>query len=137
MRTRITVLIASLVVTVIGAYASGIDRKTHTDSVLIGQILREGDWRYDLAGNCLRELIRGGAENKTSHLLQILSLTDFDLTKITIKEIKQKPERVRFGFEFNKRDALKTVYWEAECPVDVEERELRKQTTTTRLEPTR
>ena len=98
----------------------------------IGKILKEGDWQLNLANNCLETLFEAGGDSETSQLLQILSLTDFDLKKVTIKELKQDPTRVRFGFEFNKRDALKTVYWEADCPINGPDEELKQQTTAAR-----
>ena len=102
----------------IGADNDKIEPGTHTDSVRIGMILKEGDWRLNLANNCLKRLFRADGGTQTAELLQILSVTDFDLSKVTIREAKQDPGRIRFGFEFTKPDALKTVYWEADCPVN-------------------
>ena len=105
-------------VTLVGAGDGTVTKSTHTDSILIGKVLEDGDWQMNLANDCLRDLFRAGEKNRTSEMLHILALTDFDLTKVTVKEVKQDPSRIRFGFEFNKRKALKTVYWEAECPVN-------------------
>ena len=123
--------------TAVGADNGKIEQGTHTDSVRIGMILKEGDWRLNLANNCLKRLFRADGGNQTSELLQILSVTDFDLSKVTIREVKQDPARIRFGFEFTKPDALKTIYWEADCPVNGKTRAEKTHSTSASVEPTR
>jgi len=100
---------------------SNINPGDQTDAIGIGIILKDGDWRMDLANNCLKELFKADGDGETAHLIRILNLTDFDLSRVSIREVMQDPNRIRFGFEFRKKLDLKTVYWEAECPVQLPE----------------
>lgn len=78
-------------------------------------VLKHGDARMRLADRCLESLFKVEGDGETAEGLRVLNLTDFDLTKVTVRQVT--PERVRFGFEFTKADELKTVYWEADCPL--------------------
>ena len=94
---------------------------THTDAVEIGIILKDGDWRMNLANGCLEETFGAEQDGDTARLLRVLKLTGFALSTVVMKEIKQDPVRIRFGFEFTKPEELKTVYWETDCPVELTE----------------
>ena len=94
---------------------------THTDAVEIGIILKDGDWRMNLANDCLAQTFAAEADADTAKMLRILKLTGFTLSTVEMKDVKQDPVRIRFGFEFTKPLELKTVYWETECAVDMTE----------------
>ena len=92
------------------------------DPVEIAELLNHGDEKMNLADQCLQQLFREEGNGETARLLRILNVTDFELSRITIREIHEEPKRVRFGFEFRKPLDLKTVYWEQDCPVKETER---------------
>ena len=92
---------------------------THTDAVEIGIILKDGDWRMNLANDCLAETFAAEKDADTAKLLRVLELTGFALSTVVMKEVKHDPVRIRFGFEFTKPEELKSVYWETDCPVEM------------------
>ena len=94
---------------------------THTDAVEIGIILRDGDWRMNLANDCLEKTFGAEQDGDTARLIRVLKLTGFTLSTVVMKEVKQDPVRIRFGFEFTKPEELKTVYWETDCAVEMTE----------------
>ena len=94
---------------------------THTDAVEIGIILKDGDWRMNLANDCLAETFAAENDADTAKLLRVLELTGFALSTVVMKEVKQDPVRIRFGFEFTKPEELKSVYWETDCTVEMTE----------------
>ena len=94
---------------------------THTDAVEIGIILKDGDWRMNLANDCLEETFAAEKDSDTAKLIRVLKLTGFTLSTVVMKEVKQDPVRIRFGFEFTKPEELKTVYWETDCAVEMTE----------------
>ena len=123
MRTRITI-VCLMLLSLTSTYAalkndgSRIEPGTHSDPVDIGIILRDGDWRMDLANDCLAETFAVDENSEMARTLRILKLTGFSLSTVVMKEVKQDPVRIRFGFEFTKPQDLKTVYWETDCAVD-------------------
>jgi hypothetical protein len=120
--TILALLVSSTAMTVVLQNdGSHIEPGDHTDAIGIGIILKDGDWRMNLANNCLKDLFRSEGDGETAHLIRILNVTDFDLDRVSIREVLHDPHRIRFGFEFRKKLDLKTVYWEAECPVQLPE----------------
>jgi hypothetical protein len=121
MKTTTVVLILGLATFVAALKNDGsrIALGTHTDAVEIGIILKDGDWRMNLANDCLEETFGAGQDSDTARLLRVLKLTGFSLSTVVMKETKQDPVRIRFGFEFTKPEALKTVYWETDCAVEM------------------
>ncbi len=121
MKTSIVVLILGLATFVAALKNDGsrITPGTHTDAVEIGIILKDGDWRMNLANDCLEETFGADQDSDTARLLRVLKLTGFSLSTVVMKETKQDPVRIRFGFEFTKPEALKTVYWETDCAVEM------------------
>ena len=97
---------------------------THTDAVEIGIILKDGDWRMNLANDCLAETFGAEKDGDTAKLIRVLKLTGFALSTVVMKEVKQDPVRIRFGFEFTKPEELKSVYWETDCAVEMTEDQL-------------
>ena len=121
MRTTIAILALGLAsfTAAIKNDGSSIPPGTHTDPVEIGIILKDGDWRMHLAHDCLTSMFRTSGDSETAGMLRILDVTGFSLSKVVMKELKQDPNRIRFGFEFTKPEKLKTVYWEADCPMEL------------------
>ena len=123
MKTTIAVLVLGLATFFAALKNDGsrIAPGTHTDAVEIGIILKDGDWRMNLANDCLEETFGAEKDGDTAKLLRILKLTGFALSTVVMKEVKQDPVRIRFGFEFTKPEELKTVYWETDCSVELTE----------------
>ncbi len=121
MKTTIAVLVLGLATFFAALKNDGsrIAPGTHTDAVEIGIILKDGDWRMNLANDCLEETFGAEKDGDTAKLLRILKVTGFALSTVVMKEVKQDPARIRFGFEFTKPEELKTVYWETDCPVEM------------------
>jgi hypothetical protein len=103
---------------------SQIDPGTHTDAVDIGIVLRDGDARMNLANQCLKRMLRDGSGGDKADLLRVLAITGFSLTKVSAAPLPEDPTRIRFGFEFSHREQVKTIYWEADCPVEIPENEM-------------
>ena len=121
MKTTIAVLVLGLATFFAALKNDGsrIAPGTHTDAVEIGIILKDGDWRMNLANDCLEETFGAEKDGDTAKLLRILKVTGFALSTVVMKEVKQDPARIRFGFEFTKPEELKTVYWETDCPMEM------------------
>lgn len=123
MKTTIAVLVLGLATFFAALKNDGsrIAPGTHTDAIEIGIILKDGDWRMNLANDCLEETFGTETDGDTARLLRVLKLTGFTLSTVVMKEVKQDPVRIRFGFEFTKPEDLKSVYWETDCSVELTE----------------
>jgi hypothetical protein len=75
----------------------------------------------NLANDCLVKTFGAEQDGDTARLIRVLKLTGFTLSTVVMKEVKQDPVRIRFGFEFTKPEELKTVYWETDCAVEMTE----------------
>ncbi len=123
MKTMIVLVVLGLMATSAALKNDGsrIAPGTHTDAVEIGIILKDGDWRMNLANDCLTKTFAAEDDPDTAKLLRVLELTGFALSTVVMKEVKQDPVRIRFGFEFTKPEELKSVYWETDCTVEMTE----------------
>ncbi len=126
MKTTVALLVLGLTATSAMSAAlkndgSRIAPGTLTDAVEIGIILKDGDWRMNLANDCLAETFAAEEDADMARLLRVLRLTGFALSTVVMKEVKQDPVRIRFGFEFTKPEELKSVYWETDCTVEMTE----------------
>lgn len=95
--------------------------QTETESGDLVVVLQNGDWRMEAAQDCLKQMLTTRSDGGGADLSAILDATGFKLSKITAREIRQNPDRIRFGFEYGNREQVKTLYWEAECEVDAYE----------------
>ena len=112
MKTTIAVLVLGLATFFAALKNDGsrIAPGTHTDAVEIGIILKDGDWRINLAHDCLEATLGAEKDGDTARLIRVLKLTGFTLSTVVMKQVKKDPVRIRFGFEFTKPEELKTVY---------------------------
>jgi hypothetical protein len=81
-------------------------------------VVEKGDRRWDTAQDCLAKMLTAESEYGRTDLRVVLQATGFSLSKVTVREVKQDPPRIRFGFEFDNREQVKTLYWEADCPAE-------------------
>jgi len=81
-------------------------------------MLEKGDWRLDAAEECLKHMLTSDWDYGRTDLRGILRATGFSLSKVTVRKILQDPARMRFGYEFVNPEAVKTLYWEADCRVE-------------------
>ena len=81
-------------------------------------VLDKGDWRLDAAEECLKQMLISDWDYGRTDLRGILRATGFSLSKVTVRKVMQDPVRMRFGYEFVNPEAVKTLYWEADCRVE-------------------
>lgn len=71
-----------------------------------------------LARECLDHIRQSARNDGDTVLVNLFAATDFKLTKVTARKLEGDADATRFGFEFRNRNAVKTVYWEADCRPD-------------------
>ena len=119
---RQIIALAAIALLALGAAGQGTDSPTpaaaDSDAGSTVVVLHQGDWRLDAAHDCLKEMLTSEWEGGATDLEFVLDATGFSISKITVRGLKQNPDRIRFGFEFVNREQVKTLYWEADCRVD-------------------
>jgi hypothetical protein len=80
-------------------------------------VVEDDDLNMRLAHDCLARIRASKANDGDTVLVKVLAATGFKLEKVVAKEFKNDPRRIRFGFEFGNPNEVKSVYWEADCPV--------------------
>ena len=88
------------------------------DSRVTAVLLEKGDWRLEAAEECLKHMLISDWDYGRTDLRGILRATGFSLSKVTVRKVLEDPSRIRFGFEFANPEAVKTLYWEADCRVE-------------------
>lgn len=106
-------VVALLSIPAVRGEGSGDDSSVLTAAVVVD----ENDAQLQLAHECLARIRDSKANDGDTVLVKVLDATGFTLKKVLVRQYKNDPERVRFGFEFGNRDDVKTVYWESDCSV--------------------
>jgi len=111
-------LVALAVVLLLPALKNEGTTPTERDGGVTAVVLEKGDWRLDAAEVCLKQMLTSDWDYGRTDLRGILRATGFSLSKVTVRKVLQDPARIRFGYEFVNPEAVKTLYWEADCRVE-------------------
>ncbi len=110
-------LTALAVVLLLPALENEVATPVAPDSGATVVVLEKGDWRLDAAEECLKQMLTSDWDYGRTDLRGILRATGFSLSKVTVRKVLEDSTRIRFGYEFVNPEALKTLYWEADCRV--------------------
>lgn len=119
MKILIAVLVVGFlpVAVVVRGGGDRIEPGSGADADDVATLLADDGRRMELARACLRRMLTDPSAGGKADLVRVLEIAGFSLSKASATPLSDDPTRARFGFEYTHREQVKTVYWEAVCPV--------------------